>query len=55
MIGHGASLDTFTDADISRLRVTGSGSFEIRDFIEYRRIKYERNTGRKNFEGYRRS
>ena len=37
MTGYNASIDTFTNADISRLRVTGLNSFEIRDFIESKR------------------
>ena len=54
-VGHNAQFEDLTPAELSRLQVKGTGSFEIRDFIEYRRIRNERNTRRKNCEGNRRS
>lgn len=54
-VGHNAQFEDLTPAELSQLQVKGAGSFEIRDFIEYRRIRNERNTGRKNLESYRRS
>lgn len=56
MTGYNASIDTFTNADISRLRGNPECSFEIRDCREYSKKrkefnKNERNAGRKNFEG----
>ena len=54
-VGHNAQFEDLTSTELSRLQVKGAGSFEIRDFIEYRRIRNERNTGRKNLESYRRS
>lgn len=54
MTGHSAILDTFTTAELSRLRETlEEGSFEIRDCLESRRSKDEKNAGRKTSRSFR--
>lgn len=55
-VGYNAQLEDLTPAELSRLQVKGSGSFEIRDYCESKRIKkiggYKNESGRKNQESY---